>query len=63
MQIEKNLLNYIGGNLIPPLANQFIDNIDPSTGKTYCYIPNSQAEDVELAFQAAKNKLQKQKKP
>lgn len=36
------------------LSGEFFDNTDPSTGKTYSTIPNSDAKDVELAYQAAK---------
>lgn len=46
--------NYINGELIPPVGNQYIDNIDPSRGKVYSLIPDSDERDVELAVKAAK---------
>lgn len=48
------LLNYINGQLIEPVSKSFIDNYNPSTGKVYSLIPDSDEKDVELAYQAAK---------
>lgn len=48
------LLNYINGTLQPALSGQWLDNINPSTGNVFSYIPDSDAADVELAYQAAK---------
>lgn len=45
--------NYINGELLEPLAKQYIDNYNPSTGKVYSLIPDSDEKDVELATQAA----------
>ena len=55
MQIEKHFQNYINGELVKPLNAKYIDNINPATGEIYSFIPDSQAEDVELAVQAAKS--------
>jgi len=46
--------NYIGGKLQAPTSGNYIDNYDPSTGKVYSHIPDSDAHDVEQAFKAAK---------
>ena len=46
--------NYINGELLPPLNDQYIDNYEPATGKVYSLIPNSTNNDVELAVSAAK---------
>jgi aminomuconate-semialdehyde/2-hydroxymuconate-6-semialdehyde dehydrogenase len=46
--------NYINGKLIDPLAGNHLENINPSTGKVYGTIPDSDASDVDLATQAAK---------
>lgn len=46
--------NYINGELVPPISNQYIDNIDPSRGKVFSLIPDSDERDVELAVLAAK---------
>lgn len=49
-----NIRNYIDGAFSDPVGGQFLDNIDPSTGKAYGLIPRSQAADVDLAVAAAK---------
>ena len=49
------LLNYINGNLQPALSNEWLENLNPATGRVFSYIPDSEAADVELAYQAAKN--------
>jgi len=51
----KKILNYINGDLLPPISNDYFDNINPSIGKAYSLIPNSDARDVDLAVIAAKN--------
>ena len=49
-----NIRNYIDGAFLDPVGGQFLDNIDPSTGNAYGFIPRSQAADVDLAVAAAK---------
>ena len=49
----EKILNYINGEFIQPQTNEWINNIDPSVGKVYSLIPDSNAEDVEKAVQAA----------
>lgn len=49
----KKLYNYINGRLIGPKSNKFLDNYNPATGKIYSLIPDSDAEDVEDAVNAA----------
>ena len=49
----QKIKNYINGELIDPVAGKYIDNYNPSTGKIYSFIPDSNEEDVELATQAA----------
>ena len=51
----EQLLNYINGELIPPRANQWIDNVEPATGKVYSQIPDSDESDIALATEAARN--------
>ncbi|MBN8696489.1 MAG: aldehyde dehydrogenase [Bacteroidetes bacterium] len=48
-----HIKNYINGELIEPVGKQYIDNYNPSTGKVYSYIPDSDERDVELATEAA----------
>ncbi len=45
--------NYIGGQFVPPLNGQYLDNFNPATGELYGRIPDSGPEDVEAAVQAA----------
>ncbi len=42
----KNILNFIDGKLIPPVNGRYLDNYNPSTGKVYSLIPDSDKEDV-----------------
>lgn len=50
MEIIKN---YINGTLVPPNSNKYIDLYDPSTGKMYAQVPDSDMSDVENAVQVA----------
>lgn len=50
----KKILNYINGQLLPPQSDKWLENINPATGEVYSLVPDSQKEDVELAFEAAK---------
>ena len=45
--------NYINGELIAPIDGNYLDNYNPSKGEVYSQIPNSQANDVENAVEAA----------
>ena len=47
------LKNYIGGQLVEPSRGQYIDNVEPATGKVYSQIPESTEVDLELAVGAA----------
>ncbi len=49
-----NIKNYINGAFLAPLSGNYIDNYNPSKGVIYGQIPNSSKEDVDLAYQAAK---------
>lgn len=51
----KQILNYINGEYIAPVNNNWLDNYNPSNGEIYSLIPNSDNQDVELAYNAAKN--------
>lgn len=50
----EKILNYIDGKFTSAGSGQWIDNVDPSTGKTYSLIADSDAADVEQATRAAK---------
>ncbi|MFT7588206.1 MAG: aminomuconate-semialdehyde/2-hydroxymuconate-6-semialdehyde dehydrogenase [Limisphaerales bacterium] len=45
--------NYIEGQLLDPVSNNWLDNYEPATGKVYSQIPDSGAADVEAAVKAA----------
>ncbi|HKC66799.1 MAG TPA: aldehyde dehydrogenase [Bacteroidia bacterium] len=49
----QHIKNYINGELVEPVSKKYLDNIDPSRGKVYSYIPDSDEQDVELAIAAA----------
>lgn len=49
----QQIKNYIGGELLEPVSKSYLDNFCPSTGKVYSHIPDSDANDVELAYKAA----------
>ncbi|MDX2173070.1 MAG: aldehyde dehydrogenase [Bacteroidota bacterium] len=50
----QQIKNYINGQLIEPVSKTYLDNFNPSTGKVYSQIPDSDGKDVELAYTAAK---------
>jgi aldehyde dehydrogenase len=45
--------NFIGGEWVAPTKGQYMANISPVTGKPFCEVAKSTAEDVELALDAA----------
>ena len=45
--------NFIGGQWVAPVKGEYFENISPINGKTFCEIPRSTAEDIELALDAA----------
>ncbi len=45
--------NYIGGQWTPPLDKEYFENPSPVNGKTFCEVPRSKAQDIELALNAA----------
>ena len=54
MAVNSNqILNFIGGEFSEPVGREYIDNIEPATGKPYSKVPDSDARDVELAVAAA----------
>ena len=44
--------NYINGELVSPLENNYLDNYNPSKGEVYSLIPNSDSNDIENAVKA-----------
>lgn len=51
----QKLENYINGELIAPVSNEYFDNFNPATGEVYSLIPDSDERDVLRAVAAAKN--------
>lgn len=49
-----HIKNYINGQLVEPASKKYLDNYDPSRGKVYSYIPDSEGEDVERAVASAR---------
>ena len=45
--------NFIGGKWVAPVKGGYIENISPTTGQVVCQVARSQAEDVQLAIEAA----------
>jgi aldehyde dehydrogenase len=45
--------NFIGGEWKEPVKGKYFENITPVTGKAFCEIPRSTAEDIEKALDAA----------
>ena len=45
--------NFIGGKWVEPVSGQYFENITPVTGKVFCEIPRSNAQDIEKALDAA----------
>lgn len=50
----QKILNYINGTYCDPHSDEWLDNYDPSKGEVYSRIANSNSEDVEKAYEAAK---------
>ena len=50
----KILKNYINGQLVEPVSGKYLDNENPALGEVYGKIPDSGAEDVSKAVEAAK---------
>jgi aminomuconate-semialdehyde/2-hydroxymuconate-6-semialdehyde dehydrogenase len=50
----EKILNYIDGKLIEPSSNKFLDNFNPSNGRVYSLIPDSNSNDINNAVSSAK---------
>mgnify|MGYP000347881503 CR=1 FL=1 len=49
----KKIQNYINGELVAPKSDQWLENVNPATGKVYSLLADSDKEDVEEAVKAA----------
>ncbi|GAA4392189.1 aldehyde dehydrogenase family protein [Nocardia zapadnayensis] len=45
--------NWIGGEWVAPVKGNYFENISPVTGKPFCEVAQSTAEDIEVALDAA----------
>tara|TARA_B100000780_G_scaffold279051_1_gene255220 strand:- start:3226 stop:4668 length:1443 start_codon:yes stop_codon:yes gene_type:complete len=54
-----NIKNYINGEFVNPIENNWMPNYNPSNGKVSGQIPNSTKEDVEKAYEAAEKAFPK----
>jgi aldehyde dehydrogenase len=50
---KKRYANYIGGQWIEPRDGQYFENTSPITGKVIAHVARSQAQDIEVALDAA----------
>ncbi|MCB9876532.1 MAG: aldehyde dehydrogenase [Planctomycetes bacterium] len=53
VQFESRYGNFIGGELVAPVKGRYFENVSPVTGRGFCEIARSGAEDVERALDAA----------
>lgn len=51
------LENFINGKFLP--CKNHIDSYDPSTGKVYCKVPDSDQEEVDTAVKAARDAFER----
>ncbi len=50
----QKLENYINGELVAPISNEYLDNFNPAIGEVYSLIPDSDERDIEKAVAAAR---------
>jgi aldehyde dehydrogenase len=53
LSFKRRYENFIGGQWVPPVKEQYLDDITPVVGKTYTHAARSTAEDIERALDAA----------
>ena len=53
VNFKKRYGNFIGGEWVSPAKGQYFENITPVTGRAFCEVPRSTAEDIERALDAA----------
>ena len=45
--------DYIDGRIVEPVGGQYLDNVEPATGRVYSKVPDSDERDVQRAVEAA----------
>ncbi|MEJ5920350.1 acetaldehyde dehydrogenase ExaC [Corynebacterium sp. H78] len=53
VQFKKRYENFIGGQWVPPVDGQYMDNISPVNGEVFCEVARSNEKDIEKALDAA----------
>ena len=51
----QKILNYIDGELVEPVSGKYFENFNPATGKAYSLVPDSCADDINIAVSYAKS--------
>lgn len=54
LKAPEKIANYIGGQFCAPKNGKYIDNVNPATGEVYSQTPDSDAQDIAAATEAAK---------
>src|SRR4029077_11842083 len=49
----EKIKNFIDAQVVEPVGGQYLDNIEPATGKPYSQVADSDARDVDLGVAAA----------
>ena len=50
----EKIFNYINGNFVASVSDEWLDNYEPATGQVYSQLPRSKEQDIENAYSAAK---------
>lgn len=45
--------NFIGGQWVPPVDGEYMDNVTPINGEVFCQVPRSKTADIEKAIDTA----------
>ncbi|HAY92311.1 aldehyde dehydrogenase family protein, partial [Shewanella sp.] len=53
VNFKEKYANFIGGKWVAPVNGKYFDNRSPVNGQNFCQIPRSDAQDIELALDAA----------
>lgn len=53
LKLKPRYDNFIGGEWVAPVKQQYYSNLTPITGEPLCEVASSSAEDIELALDAA----------
>ncbi len=53
VQFKDRYDNFIGGKWIPPVQGRYFENISPVSGHPFCEVARSDADDIDLALDAA----------